>query len=208
MYGCYGLKTTISLLLGNDLDLWPLTLASKCSSFLTDYLEYLHAYLIWYGFWVIAKKKVIGQNSRSPVTFDLDIFRCTICHLRWMVKVPSLYDKWLQSYKMFRKVVRKHVIRDTFRETFFCRWDIPNSHYTHPTNQISDICYGSGLFSGTVFFGCGGIIPLSCIIFFGPQEVFYSESYGYLSQSIEMICRELLWQSRRKRIIIIIKITS
>ena len=35
-----------------------------------------------------------------------------------------------------------------------------------------------------MFFDCGGIIPLSCIIFFGPQEVFYSGSYGYLSQSI------------------------
>ena len=73
--------------------------------------------------------------------------------------VPSLCDKWLRSYKMFRKVGRKRVIRNTFRETFFCRRDIIISPSTNPTNQISDICYGSGLFSGTVFFECGGIIP-------------------------------------------------
>ena len=69
--------------------------------------------------------------------------------------VPRLCDKWLRSYKMFRKVGRKRVIRNTFRETFFCRQDIIISLSTNPTNQISDICYGSGLFSGQCFLSAG-----------------------------------------------------
>ena len=47
-------------------------------------------YLVWFSSYSHNKPKV--KSSRSPMTFDLDIFRCTICHLRWMVKVPSLYD--------------------------------------------------------------------------------------------------------------------
>ena len=72
-----------------------------------------------------------------------------------MVMIPSLCDKWLRSYKMFRKVGRKRVIRNTFRETFFCWQYIIISPSTNPTNQISDICYGSGLFSGKWFLSAG-----------------------------------------------------
>ena len=142
-------------------DLWPWP--QNVALFLLITFEYLHAYVFWYGFWVIAiRRRSLVKVQGHPMTFDLDIFRCTICHLRWMVKVPSLYDKWFRSYKMFRKVGRKRVIRDTFRETFF--WSMRHRLLVTIlilTNQISDICYGFGLFSGPqCFLVAGSIIPL------------------------------------------------
>ena len=56
---------------------------------------------------------------------------------------------------MFRKVGQKCVISNTFRELFFVNETSPLGPSTHPINQISDICYGSGLFSGTVFWVAG-----------------------------------------------------
>ena len=50
------------------------------------------------------KVKAQGQRSRSYMTFDLDIIRCTILDLSCLEAVPGLYDLRFKSYAVFAKV--------------------------------------------------------------------------------------------------------
>ena len=50
------------------------------------------------------KLKAQGHRSRSQMTFDLDIIRCTILDLSCLEAVPGLYELRFKSYTVFAKI--------------------------------------------------------------------------------------------------------